>query len=174
MAYLIKRGKGLLCSSWAVLMWVTDEETGSVCKHPGVPTTCIFGRGMQSHAALSMAVKAMGLSQRLKKDIGERKDLARRTLAKGSVSISVPPPGYSRWQFRVSIALGSLAFLCSCGIPNSGIGSYLLWDLLVGPFCSHWVASSSLHVMVCAWSYWSLLCYIGLMSLGGMLFSGGR
>jgi hypothetical protein len=36
------------------------------------------------------------------------------------------------------------------------------------------VASSSLDVMVCAWSYCSCLCSVWLMSRGGLLFSEGR
>lgn len=39
MAYLIKSGKGHLCSSRTILKWVTDGEIGSVHNHPGFPIT---------------------------------------------------------------------------------------------------------------------------------------
>lgn len=41
-------------------------------------------------------------------------------------------------------------------------------------FLQYWVALSSLDVMVCAWSYYSLVCHVHLMSLGDLLFSEGR
>lgn len=43
--------------------------------------------------------------------------------------------------------------------------------LLLGPFS--FVALFSLDVMIWAWSHCSLLCYIWLISLEGMIFSEG-
>lgn len=37
----------------------------------------------------------------------------------------------------------------------------------------NWVSRSSVCVCVCAWSYCSLLWYVWLMSLGGLVFSEG-
>lgn len=48
------------------------------------------------------------------------------------------------------------------------------FSLLVGHFFSYWVASSSLYVMVRAWSYRSMFCPFWLMPLGGLLFSEER
>ena len=44
----------------------------------------------------------------------------------------------------------------------------------MGTFPSIWVALSSLDVMVCAWSYCSLLCHVWLVSLNGLLWVEGR
>lgn len=45
--------------------------------------------------------------------------------------------------------------------------------LLVKSISSFYVALSSLDVMLCAWSYCSLLYCVWLMSLGGLFFSEG-
>jgi hypothetical protein len=61
--------------------------------------------------------------------------------------------------------LSSLVFLWD---PNNRSVLSLTFCLVVGPF--FWVALSSLDVMVGAWSYWSLLCHVWIMSLGGLFF----
>jgi hypothetical protein len=64
---------------------------------------------------------------------------------------------------------------CSCGHPNSGNrGCLWLLFLLVGRLSSYRASFSCLDVMLCSWSYCSLLCCDCLMSLGGLLFSEGR
>ena len=57
------------------------------------------------------------------------------------------------------------------GVREEGGGCPWLCCSLVGSLSSHWVALSSLDVMVCACS--SLLCSVWLMSLSGLLFSVG-
>lgn len=62
----------------------------------------------------------------------------------------------------------------SCAPSSRRMGYLWLFCLLLGPFPFYWVTSSSLDVRLCAWSYWSLLWHISLMSLGNLLFSEGR
>lgn len=74
------------------------------------------------------------------------------------------------------ICYGCVAW-CSYETPNVGNGEFLtplqapLWD----PFPSFCVASSSLNMMmVCVWSYHTLLFYLHLISFGDLLFFEGK
>jgi hypothetical protein len=53
------------------------------------------------------------------------------------------------------------------------MGAELCMTLLptCGPLSSYGDASHNLDVMVCAWSYCTLLCCVWLMFLGGLLLS---
>lgn len=42
--------------------------------------------------------------------------------------------------------------------------------LFMGEFSTYWIASSSLNLIVSAWSYTNIFCHVWLMSLGGLLF----
>ena len=61
---------------------------------------------------------------------------------------------------------------CFYRTPNSGDGVSL--TLLPALETSYWVASPTLDMRVCVWSYCILLCHVWLMSLGGLIFSGVR
>lgn len=61
-----------------------------------------------------------------------------------------------------------------CGIPDSRGGMSSTLCLPLGPFSFYWVASSSYDGRVCGWYYCILLSHIQLVSLVGLLFSGGR
>lgn len=52
--------------------------------------------------------------------------------------------------------------------------SCLLFCLLMRLFSFYKFVSSSLDIIVCAWSYRSIFCPVSMMSLGGLLFSKGR
>lgn len=47
----------------------------------------------------------------------------------------------------------------------------LTLSLLLKPFFSYWLASSSLYISVCAYSRFAFLCYVWLIPLGGLLLS---
>ena len=49
-------------------------------------------------------------------------------------------------------------------------GCLWLFCLLLGPFCSYWVASFSHDISPCAWPYCILLYHIWFISLGSALF----
>ena len=57
---------------------------------------------------------------------------------------------------------------CSYGTSNSGS-----WGVSDSFACS-WVALSSLYTKACAYSYCISLCYVWLISLGGLIFSEGK
>ena len=57
------------------------------------------------------------------------------------------------------------------------VGLVFWWGMLtvgvqVSLTPSYWIAFPSLHVRVCAWSYYIFLCHVQLRSVEGLLFSG--
>lgn len=61
---------------------------------------------------------------------------------------------------------------CSCGLLTMGVGLSLTLLFALGTFSSHWVASSSLDLRVCTWSY--ILGHAWLILLGGCSFLKGN
>jgi hypothetical protein len=55
-----------------------------------------------------------------------------------------------------------------------GVGMSLTFCLLSGSLSFYWVASSSHNTKVCAYYYCILLCYVRLVSLGNLIFYGGK